>query len=93
MYLYSREDSLGAKEANNAGLTPLHMATSRGHIGLVRFHIWAGASLRARDTNGLTPLHTAAMNGHIKSVVYLMEMMNRADFESASHHQYLVVHL
>lgn len=55
------------------GLTPLHYASRRGHLGVVGRLIEAGASVNVQEAYGFTPLHEAAENGHLEVVKVLVE--------------------
>ncbi|OQS05538.1 hypothetical protein THRCLA_20591 [Thraustotheca clavata] len=44
--------------------TPLHYATSRGHINVVKSQLKAGAKIDSKDNRKRIPLHYAANNGH-----------------------------
>jgi ankyrin repeat protein len=66
-------DLINARD--NTGLTPLHLATSRGQVVVARFLIANRADVNARNSgsagSGETPLHLAAAQGH-KSLVELL---------------------
>ena len=56
------------------GLTPLHCASWKGHVGLVEFLIDAGADINNHNDNahwGTTPLHAAA-HGNQKEVATVL---------------------
>ncbi len=69
--------SLDAK--SHAGITPLHVAASHGHIEIVKLLLDAGASVNAKSsTNNLfnpnaTPLQLASCYGHADVVQLLLE--------------------
>lgn len=58
----------------STGLSPLHFASSRGHIEIVK-HLLdiAGASVDIMDKEGETPLLKAAYHGHKDIVCFLIE--------------------
>jgi ankyrin repeat protein len=60
--------------------TPLHYASSRGKIEIVKYLISKGADLSARDVDGDTPLHWAATDGHLDIIKLLIG--KGADFDS-----------
>jgi hypothetical protein len=52
-------------ERDYEGVTPLHFACGRGHLGVVAWLLDNGASPMVKDHAGSTPLHEAAQNGHL----------------------------
>merc|ERR1712032_161835 len=59
-----------AQEAKEL-MTPLHYAAQRGHVGVVRSLIRAGASVNCISRRRNTPLHNAAWDGETE-VVHLL---------------------
>lgn len=58
--------------ATNNGTTPLHLAVSKRHTGVVQFLLEeCGASTNVRDSRGQLPLHRAAA-GNLGSLVALL---------------------
>ena len=58
----------------NASPTPLSLAASLGHAGVVKLLLDRGADAdRCHDATNLTPLMLAAMNGHIEAVRVLVD--------------------
>jgi hypothetical protein len=55
-------------QANRAGFTPLHMASSFGHDNIVARMLRAGADSTRKDTEGRTACDLARLNGHLESV-------------------------
>ena len=53
--LLAWESDLHAVDAR--GLTPLHFASTEGHLAVVRELVGRGAKLEAKAKNGNTPLH------------------------------------
>ena len=58
---------------NNSKQTPLHLACSKGHLGVVRMLVFEHkADLDAQNNSGNTPLHIAALSGREKVVNMLI---------------------
>lgn len=63
--------------------TPLHIAASRGDLGLVRTLVELGAEIDRRGgTFDGAPINSAASNGHLSVVQYLIEQ--KADLDTSS---------
>jgi len=58
-------------------MTPLHVAVSRGNLGVTELLCNCGASVNAADADGQTPLHTAVVCGHLSLAHELV--VRRAD--------------
>ncbi|XP_055711543.1 ankyrin-3-like [Phlebotomus papatasi] len=67
----SKED--GIDHPSNDGFTPLHAASSNGHLDVVMFLISQGANVQAVNDEGWTILHAAAQNGCLPVVQYLID--------------------
>lgn len=59
-------------EKNSQSLTPLHLASDRGHIDIMEILIKHGSKINAVDSSGQTALHRASRNGQINSVQTLL---------------------
>lgn len=59
--------------ADNAGNTPLQIASLNGHEQIVQFLIEAGCKLDCKNLDGETPLLDAVENGHIGVVKLLLD--------------------
>lgn len=55
------------------GVTPLHVAATRGDADAVRILLEAGAKIDARAEHDYTPLHEAAEQGHAGAVQVLLD--------------------
>ena len=54
-------------------LTPLHLASKEGHLGVARILIEHGADAAAKDNLGSTPLHRASESGHVELARFLVK--------------------
>ncbi len=53
--------------------TPLHWASSGGHVETARLLLDYGADVTAHDNNGSTPLHQASLSGNVELARLLIE--------------------
>lgn len=53
--------------------TPLHVASSQGHVEVARILLDHGADATVQDKYGWTPLHKASEGGHAEVVLLLLE--------------------
>jgi ankyrin repeat protein len=61
-----------ARAHDENGLTPLHLASRNGDMGIAQFLLEHGADLNARDSNDVTALHFASQEGHLRVVQLLL---------------------
>ena len=57
----------------NKGYTPLHGASERGHIDVVRRLLGGGASVNVLTNEGFTPLHSASHYNQTEAVQLLLQ--------------------
>ena len=66
-----------SQDVNSQGFhdnsTPLHLASSGGHVEAARILLEHGADPTAHDDNGATPLHLASSGGHVEAAQILLE--------------------
>lgn len=55
------------------GRTPLHLASIRGHMNIVRTLVSKGANKNAKDFDESTPLHHASEFGHFEVIIFLIK--------------------
>ena len=58
---------------NEYGITPLHVAASRGDTAAAETLIDNGADVNAKDVIGSTPLFLATLNDHTDTAKLLIE--------------------
>ena len=70
--------------------TPLHVASTYGHVEVARVLVEQGVDMAARNDEGFSPLHVASKKGHVDVVRFLVEhgadMLARDNNESTPLH-------
>ena len=66
------ESGAEVNAADNNGLTPLYVATQKGHERVVEYLLTHGAEVNVADKNGVTPLYVATQKSHERVVEYLL---------------------
>ncbi|KAJ3207820.1 hypothetical protein HDU67_007205 [Dinochytrium kinnereticum] len=61
------------QQRDESGRSPLHWASDRGHLDLVKYLVESKAEVNLGDDEGLTALHNAAVSGHIHIASVLLE--------------------
>lgn len=59
------------------GLTPLHVASSHGHLQIVNDLLLAGADCDSADDSGATALQYASQEGSAQMVARLLSLAHR----------------
>ncbi|XP_026737452.1 uncharacterized protein LOC113500764 [Trichoplusia ni] len=68
--LEKMESDPSAKD--NAGFTPLHVASAKGHVRIARLLLQYGANVSAAAQGGIRPLHEACENSHVEIIRLLL---------------------
>nr|XP_034829934.1 uncharacterized protein LOC117987090 [Maniola hyperantus]XP_034829935.1 uncharacterized protein LOC117987090 [Maniola hyperantus]XP_034829936.1 uncharacterized protein LOC117987090 [Maniola hyperantus] len=68
--LEKMESDPSAKD--NAGFTPLHVASAKGHVRIARLLLQYGANVSAAAQGGIRPLHEACENCHVEIIRLLL---------------------
>ena len=64
----------GSEIRNEIGNTPLHLASYKGHLEIVKYLVEdVGVETETKSRYGQTPLHEASCVGHLEIVKYLVE--------------------
>ena len=72
--LLKRGCDVNKREDNSFGYTPLHWASQKGYLDIVKFLVEEGrADLKKKDNKDLTCLFRAAQHNHLSVVEYLGE--------------------
>lgn len=71
-YLVKAGAPLNSASHNGLKATPLHSATSAGHVRIVKLLLESGADPNVREQSGFTALHAAAQNGDVDMIRALL---------------------
>lgn len=71
--LFDLRDNILIDAADHEKETPLHKASSGGHVKLVKLLVDKGASVNVRDRQIWTPLHRACEQGHLEVIQMLLQ--------------------
>ena len=71
MFLSSSDKVVDKNPANTTGITPLHLAASKGHLDVCKFIINTIDDKQPRTSNGRTPLDLARRRNHVQVVAFL----------------------
>ena len=63
----------GINTKDRRGMSPLHVAVSRGDLSIVLFLVKSGCNINIKDKDLNTALHVAAAQGHIKIAQALID--------------------
>jgi len=75
-FLLSKRVSLNHKDID--GCTPLFLASSEGHVGVISLLLKAKADpLVCRSEDGASPVWIAACNGHLESLKALGKVLSK----------------
>ena len=72
---------IDVNERNSGGITPLMLASERGHLDAVRLLIERGAELNSQRGDGVSPLYLAAMFGHKETAQLLVQTGAEIDIQ------------
>eukprot|EP00744_Colponema_vietnamica_P019686 GILI01027885.1.p1 GENE.GILI01027885.1~~GILI01027885.1.p1 ORF type:complete len:172 (-),score=20.70 GILI01027885.1:726-1220(-) len=61
--------------------TPLHSATKKSNLDLIKLLVSKGANVNRADYNGRTPMHIAVESGHLPLVALLQSLGATLEFE------------
>ena len=71
--IITRSAGADANRPNSHNLTPLHLASEKGHNEIARLLFDHGADANHPDSGGRTPLHLASERGHDEIIRILFD--------------------
>ncbi|XP_068494856.1 uncharacterized protein [Phaseolus vulgaris] len=90
-----RDDS-ALRSTNERGNTPLHLAASRGFIGMCKFIIGENGErkdlIRVRNKKRETPIFKAVLTGERKAFLYLYDVSKDLDVSLTNDHEDTILH-
>jgi len=90
-----RDDS-ALRSTNERGNTPLHLAASRGFIGMCKFIIGENGErkdlIRVRNKKRETPIFKAVLTGQRKAFLYLYDVSKDLDVSLTNDHEDTILH-
>ena len=60
-------------EARDNGVTPLSIASEKGHVEVARILVDGGADINKAANDGQTPLYAATSNNHTE-IIHMLEL-------------------
>ena len=73
---------ISCNAASKFGITPIHLAAWKGHLGIVDALIVSAENLNSPESRWNTPIHFAAMGGHDKIVDLLKQFTNNPNAQN-----------
>lgn len=78
------DDDLDIFETDELDMSPLHIASLRGHVSVARALLRRGASPDVKDCTQQTPLHLASLEGHLGVIEELLQAGASLDIQDSA---------